>query len=109
MPGHRSIRRRNNRGLTPRATVAHDEKQRLYKLRHGCLSSKVCHGKPVFEGTGILVSNILADLAIGGNAAQIAEDYLGVGAEDIKPVLEFSAERASFDSDAYDVEITDYH
>ena len=62
------------------------------------INPAVCHGKPVLEGTRILVSNILADLAIGRNAEQIAEDYPGVGAEDIKLVLEFSAELESFET-----------
>lgn len=62
------------------------------------INPAICHGKPVLEGTRILVSNILADLAIGRNAAQIAEDYPGVGVEDIQAVLEFSAELASFET-----------
>jgi uncharacterized protein (DUF433 family) len=62
------------------------------------INPAVCHGKPVLEGTRILVSNILADLAIGRNVSQIAEDYPGVNADDIKAVLEFSAELASFET-----------
>jgi len=62
------------------------------------INPAVCHGKPVLEGTRILVSNILADLAIGRSAEQIAEDYPGVRTEDIKVVLEFSAELASFET-----------
>jgi uncharacterized protein (DUF433 family) len=58
----------------------------------------VCHGKPVIQGTRILVSNILADLAVGRNFQQISQDYPGVKAEDIQAVLEFSAELAAFET-----------
>jgi len=58
----------------------------------------VCHGKPVLKGTRILVSNILADLATGRNYQQISEDYPGVQPDDIKAVLEFSAELAAFET-----------
>jgi uncharacterized protein (DUF433 family) len=58
----------------------------------------VCHGKPVVRGTRILVSNILADLAIGRTVQQISEDYPGIRDEDIKAVLEFGAELAAFET-----------
>ena len=62
------------------------------------INPSICHGKPVLKGTRILVSNILADLAIGKSQTQIAEDYPGITADDVTAILEFSAELASFET-----------
>ena len=42
----------------------------------------VCHGKPVIEGTRVLVSTILGALAGGDSRQEVAEDY-GITIEQI--------------------------
>jgi len=63
-----------------------------------CIDPAICHGRPVLKETWILLSNILADLAAGRTYHQVSEDYPGVQPDDIKAVLEFSAELAAFET-----------
>ena len=51
----------------------------------------VCHGKPCFEGTRILVSVILDSIAEGLSAKQIAEEYPPLAQEDILAAIHFAS------------------
>ena len=61
------------------------------------IDPNICHGKPVFRNTRILVSNILADLAAGRTAAQIQTDYPAIDQAAIREALEFGSKLANFD------------
>lgn len=54
----------------------------------------VCHGKACIRGTRIMVSVVLANLAAGLSAAEIAESYPPLTAEDVRAVLAYAAELA---------------
>lgn len=62
----------------------------------------ICHGKPVIEGTRVLVSTILGALAGGDTREMISEDYQ-LSSEQISCALLFAAEMANFQVTAYDV------
>lgn len=61
---------------------------------HITVDPAVCHGKPCFAGTRILVSVILDNLAAGVPADEIAADYPGIGAEQLAASLAYAAELA---------------
>ncbi|MGJ8695250.1 MAG: DUF433 domain-containing protein [Verrucomicrobiaceae bacterium] len=61
----------------------------------------VCHGKPVIEGTRVLVSTILGALAGGDSRETVCEDY-GITIAQISAALEFAADLSSFQSASYE-------
>ena len=61
----------------------------------------VCHGKPVIEGTRVLVSTILGALAGGDSRADVAGDY-EVSMEQISAALQFASDMADMQVSAYD-------
>lgn len=52
----------------------------------------VCHGKPVIEGTRVLVSVVVGAVAAGDSFEVIAREY-GVTAEDVRAALDYAAKR----------------
>lgn len=62
----------------------------------------ICHGKPVIKDTRVLVSNILADLAVGLSYGQIISNYPNITEEDIKAALDFSSELTQFETITFD-------
>ncbi len=52
---------------------------------------KICHGKPVFKGTRILVSDILELLASGMSIEDILKEYPSLNEEMIREALELAA------------------
>lgn len=57
----------------------------------------VCHGKPCFKGTRVLVSVVLADLAEGDTVEQILESYPSLeGPEDLRAAMQYAAELAKW-------------
>lgn len=60
----------------------------------------VCHGKPVIEGTRVLVSTVLGALAGGDTQEAVAEDYQITSAQ-ISAALEFAAGIADFQTASY--------
>jgi uncharacterized protein (DUF433 family) len=50
----------------------------------------------------VLVSNILADLAMGSTFQDIIANYPGITEEDIKAALEFGSVLANFESSPYE-------
>jgi uncharacterized protein (DUF433 family) len=61
----------------------------------------ICHGKPVIEGTRVLVSTILGALAGGDSREDIAEDY-GVTLAQISAALQFASTMADMQVSAYE-------
>lgn len=57
--------------------------------------SEICHGKPTFKGTRILVSDIVELIAAGEPAEKIAKSYRGLTREMIKDALEYAAKSIS--------------
>lgn len=53
--------------------------------------SEICHGKPTFKGTRILVSDILELVADGVPAEEIIEEYPGLNREMIKEAQMYAA------------------
>ena len=53
---------------------------------------EVCSGKPVIEGTRIMVRNVLGIFAGGGTLTEVMESYPELTPEDISAALEFAAD-----------------
>ncbi len=53
---------------------------------------QVCHGKPCFAGTRILVSAVLDNLAVGQSPEEIALDYPGILREHLSAALAYAAD-----------------
>ncbi len=53
---------------------------------------KVCHGKPVFRGTRVLVSDVLEMLAEGMSVDEILEEYPQLNKEMILEAIALAAE-----------------
>ena len=52
---------------------------------------EICHGKPIFKGTRILVSDVLELLAAGESLETIVKEYPSLNADMIREALEYSA------------------
>jgi len=63
--------------------------------------AQVCHGKPVIEGTRVLVSTILGALAGGDSREMVAEDY-ALSLDQISAALQFASDMADFQVSAYE-------
>lgn len=55
---------------------------------------EICHGKPTFKGTRVMVWQILEMLSAGETIEEILENYPSLNRSHIKAALEFAAERA---------------
>ena len=55
---------------------------------------EVCHGKPCVKGTRVMVSVILANLAVGQTPEEIVESYPSVNREAIQASLAYAADLA---------------
>jgi len=53
---------------------------------------KICHGKPVFKGTRVLVSDVLEMLAEGLSIDEILEEYPQLSREMILEAIALAAE-----------------
>jgi uncharacterized protein (DUF433 family) len=60
--------------------------------QHITVDPLVCHGKPCFRGTRILVSVVLDNLAAGVPESEIATDYPGIGSDQLAAALAYAAE-----------------
>jgi len=56
------------------------------------IDPKICHGKPVFKGTRVLVSDVLEMLAEGMTVDEILEEYPQLNREMILEALALAAE-----------------
>lgn len=60
----------------------------------------VCHGKPVLEGTRVLVSIVLGAVAGGDSRSVVEEDY-GLTDDQVSAALQFGAEVSDFQVSSY--------
>ena len=65
------------------------------------IDPKICHGKPVINGTRVLVTNILASLAAGDSFEKILNDYPNITKEDITAALLFGSQLTNFETHSY--------
>ena len=56
------------------------------------IDPKVCHGKPIFRGTRIMVSNVLSQLAGGYDFEKIKKGYPEISDEHIRAALEYATQ-----------------
>lgn len=52
----------------------------------------VCHGKACIQGTRVMVSVVLDNLAAGGERAEILKSYPSLASEDIDAAIAYAAE-----------------
>ncbi len=57
------------------------------KFKYIDVDFEICHGKPVFKGTRILVSDVLELLAAGKSMKEILEEYPKLSEEMIREAL----------------------
>ena len=58
------------------------------------VSPDVCHGKACIQGTRIMVSVVLDNLAAGLTATEIIQSYPSLTASDIQAAMSYAAELA---------------
>ena len=58
------------------------------------VNPNICHGKPCFKGTRVMLSIVLDSLAEGSTPAEILADYPTLKTEDIQAALAYAAELA---------------
>ncbi|MEK6873641.1 MAG: DUF433 domain-containing protein [Nanoarchaeota archaeon] len=54
------------------------------------IDSEICHGKPTFSGTRIIVQDVLEMLKAESNIREIIEAYPSLTKEHIKAAIDFS-------------------
>lgn len=54
---------------------------------------EICHGKPTFKGTRVMVWQILEMLSAGETIEEIVENFPSLNRKHIQAALEFAAER----------------
>lgn len=60
--------------------------------KHIVADSEICHGKPTFKGTRIMVWQVLEMLEGGMTAKEIIEDYPSLTKAHIKAALHYAAD-----------------
>jgi uncharacterized protein (DUF433 family) len=65
------------------------------------IQPSICHGKPVIEGTRVLVSTVLGALSGGDTMEMISEDYQ-LTTSQIMVALEFASSITDFQTFAYE-------
>ncbi len=55
------------------------------------IDTEICHGKPTFKGTRVLVSDVIELVAAGESIEQILKSYPSLKREMIKEALEWTA------------------
>lgn len=53
---------------------------------------QICHGKPCFRGTRIMVASVLELLEAGESTTQILEAYPGLTSDHVKAALHLASE-----------------
>jgi len=59
---------------------------------HIVLDPAICHGRPTFRGTRVLVSTVLAYLADDHDADAICREFPGLTAQAVSAALAFAAD-----------------
>jgi len=67
------------------------------------IDPEICHGKPVINGTRVLVSSILGALAGGDTLDDMLEDYPDITSEDIAAALEFASQLSNYQLATYEI------
>lgn len=62
----------------------------------------ICHGKPVIQGTRVLVTNILGALGSGDSMETVLEDYPNLTREDVLAAIRFGAALSRFEERVYE-------
>jgi len=65
---------------------------RKFKYKWIIINPKICHGKPVFRGTRVLVSDVLEMLASGMSIEGVLKEYPQLTKEMILEALGLAAE-----------------
>jgi uncharacterized protein (DUF433 family) len=63
-------------------------------LQRISVDPNICHGKPCFKGTRVMLSVVLDSLAEGATPEHILADYPTLKPEDIQAALAYAAELA---------------
>ena len=63
--------------------------------KHIVADTEICHGKPTFKGTRVIVSDILELVAAGERTEDILKSYPGITKGMIKEALEYAARTIS--------------
>lgn len=61
---------------------------------HITVDPSVCHGRACIQGTRIMVSVVLDNLAAGVETVELLQSYPTLSAEDVQAALEYAAELA---------------
>jgi len=64
---------------------------------HIVLDPEICHGRPTFRGTRVLVSVVLAYMASGHSTVEVLEDFPSVTEQSIHAALAYAAETVARD------------
>ncbi|MEI6712630.1 MAG: DUF433 domain-containing protein [Verrucomicrobiota bacterium] len=67
-----------------------------------CVDPAICHGKPVIQGTRVLVSTLLGALAAGDSIESLLEDYPSVTRDDVAAALEFAKDLSNYQCSSYE-------
>ena len=59
--------------------------------------ANICHGKPCFRGTRVMVSIVLDSLAAGMTAEEILDEYPTLKPEDIRAALQYAAALSKYE------------
>ena len=59
--------------------------------KHIVADSEICHGKPTFKGTRVLVSDIVELVAAGESVEMIIDGYPSLTKEMVRDALEYAA------------------
>lgn len=72
-----STRTLSRNALTPRRHASAERQKRLWLGRYIVADSAICHGKPTFRGTRIMVADVLEMVASGMAWETIIEEWNG--------------------------------
>jgi len=61
--------------------------------RYIVMDPEICHGKPVFKGTRIMVWQVLEMLRLGYNEGEILKQFPSLTKEHIREALRFAASK----------------
>lgn len=64
---------------------------RVEVSKHIVIDTEICHGKPTFKGTRIIVSDVLELIAAGEPVENILRSYPGITREMINDALKYAA------------------
>tara|TARA_Y100000310_G_scaffold272674_1_gene287792 strand:+ start:324 stop:569 length:246 start_codon:yes stop_codon:yes gene_type:complete len=66
-------------------------KMRIEINEYIVIDSEICHGKPTFKGTRVMVSTILEMLEAGAPIEEIIDAYPSITPQHVKASLKFAA------------------